>query len=133
MDEGIGKARAGGAEEAVPPEGADRQQKELQRVPQRPLRLGYNPITGAYEESNRGQALKNYDEGKEVNRYVRAKNMVEKNNTNFNIITGEQKPIVDQPIPERIRGRVEQKYEQKKEREAVKYVPQRDKYDYLDD
>jgi hypothetical protein len=95
--------------------------------------LGYNPITGAYEESNRGNALKNYDEGKEVNRYVRAKNMVEKNNTNFNIITGEQKPIVDQPIPERIRGRVEQKYEQKKEREAVKYVPQRDKYDYLDD
>jgi hypothetical protein len=32
-----------------------------------------------------------------------------------------------------MRGRVEKKLEQKKEREAVKYVPKRDKYDYLDD
>jgi len=50
--------------------------------------MGYNPITHAYEDSQRGQALKNHDEVKEVNRYVRSKNIIEKNNTNFNIITG---------------------------------------------
>lgn len=28
------------------------------------LRLGYNPISHAYEQTKRGDALKNYDEGK---------------------------------------------------------------------
>jgi hypothetical protein len=68
-----------------------------------------------------------------VNRYVRSKNITEKNNTGFNIITGEQKAIVHQQIPQNIKERVERKYDEKKEREAVKYVPIRDKYDYLDD
>jgi hypothetical protein len=36
-------------------------------------------------------------------------------------------------VPEKLKERVEQKYQDKKEREAVKYVPKRDKYDYLDD
>jgi hypothetical protein len=40
---------------------------------------------------------------------------------------------VHQQIPQNLRDRVERKYEDKKEREAVKYVPIRDKYDYLDD
>jgi hypothetical protein len=43
---------------------------------------------------------------KEVNRYVRSKNITEKNSTNFNIITGESKPITQQQIPENIKDRV---------------------------
>ena len=77
--------------------------------------------------------LRTKDEAKEVNRYVRSKNIIEKNSTNFNIITGENKAITQQQIPEKLRDRVEKKYQDKKEREAVKYEPKRDKYDYLDD
>ena len=64
---------------------------------------------------------------------MRSKNIIEKNNAGFNIITGEDKAIVHQSIPEPLKNRVEVKYSEKKEREAVKYVPKRDKYDYLDD
>ena len=74
-----------------------------------------------------------FDEGKEVNRYVRSRNIVEKNNTGFNIITGEAKQSYMQVVPEKLQDRVETKYEMKKTREAVKYEPIRDKYDYLDD
>ena len=95
--------------------------------------MGYNPVSHAYEESSRGEALRNYDKAKEVNRYVRSKNIVEKNSTGFNIITGEPKGTVQQQIPANLKERVEKKYAEKKEREAVKYVPKRDKYDYLDD
>lgn len=94
----------------LPPEGLIRSQEKFQRVPSLPCRLGYNPITHAYEESSRGQALRHFDEGKEVNRYVRSKNIVEKNNTGFNIITGEQKGLVHQQIPQNIKERVEKKY-----------------------
>ena len=38
-----------------------------------------------------------------------------------------------QQVPEKLKDRVEKKYSDKKEREAVKYEPRRDKYDYLDD
>lgn len=38
-----------------------------------------------------------------------------------------------QVVPEKMQTRVEQKYEAKKQREALKYEPIRDKYDYLDD
>lgn len=81
----------------------------------------------------RGHQLQRQDEGKEVNRYVRSRNIVEKNNTGFNIITGEAKPSYMQVVPEKMQSRVEQKYEAKKQREALKYEPIRDKYDYLDD
>jgi hypothetical protein len=62
--EGIGKESEIGREATLPPEGAHRQQKELQWVSPLSCRLGYNPITHAYEDSSRGQALRNYDEGK---------------------------------------------------------------------
>ena len=64
---------------------------------------------------------------------MRSKNIVEKNNQGFNIITGEHKQAINYTVPERLRPQVETKYTQKKEREAVKYEPIRDKYDYLDD
>ena len=133
MAEVVVEGREGGGEATVPPEDPALEQEELQRVSSIPLSLGYNPITHAYESSGRGEALRSYDEGKEVNRYVRSKNIVEKNNSNFNIITGEQKGLVHQQIPQTLKDRVERKYEEKKQREAVKYVPIRDKYDYLDD
>lgn len=133
MAEGGREVHQGRGKKALSSKGPTREQEKFQRVHSPPRRLGYNPITHAYEESTRGQALKQFDEGKEVNRYVRSKNIIEKNNTNFNIITGEQKAIVHQQIPQNLKDRVERKYEEKKEREAVKYVPIRDKYDYLDD
>ena len=68
-----------------------------------------------------------------MNRYVRSKNIVEKNHRNFNIITGEEKPGFNQSVPENLQERVEKKYHDKKQREAIKYEPIRDKYDYLDD
>ena len=61
-------------------------------------RLGYNPITQSYEDSDRGRKLQTYDEGKEVNRFVRSRNIVEKNNSQFNIITGERKPDYTQTV-----------------------------------
>lgn len=64
---------------------------------------------------------------------MRSRNIVEKNNGSFNIITGEAKQPFSQVIPEKLQQRVEAKYENKKQREAVKYEPKRDKYDYLDD
>ena len=57
--------------------------------------------------------MRNRDEAKEVNRYVRSKNIIEKNSTNFNIITGESKAITQQQIPEKLRNRVEKKYQDK--------------------
>ena len=95
--------------------------------------MGYNPISHAYEESNRGEVLRTHDEKKEVNRYVRSKNIIEKNNTGFNIITGENKAPVNQQVPQKFKNQVQKKYNDKKERQAVKYLPKRDKYDYLDD
>lgn len=97
--EGVREAAASSKDPAL-------KQKELQRVSSIPLSLGYNPITHAYESSSRGQALRSYDEGKEVNRYVRSKNIIEKNNSNFNIITGEQKALVHQQIPQTLKDRV---------------------------
>ena len=64
---------------------------------------------------------------------MRSRNIIERNNTNFNIITGEQKPHFNQSVPEKLQDRVDRKYEDKKQREAIKYEPIRDKYDYLDD
>lgn len=68
-----------------------------------------------------------------MNRYVRSRNIVEKNNAGFNIITGEAKQSYMQIVPEKLQDRVDSKYETKKQREALKYEPIRDKYDYLDD
>jgi hypothetical protein len=52
--EGGREVHQGGGEATLPPEGAHRQQKELQWVKTNQCRLGYNPITHAYESSNRG-------------------------------------------------------------------------------
>ena len=72
--------------------------------------MGYNPITHQYEESNRGQQLRNQDENKEVNRYVRAKNISDRNSAKFNIITGEDSHHTKQ-VPSKLQGRVEAKYQ----------------------
>lgn len=66
----------GRTKEAHPPKNTDLEQKEFQRVLLCLFRIGYNPINHAYEQSNRGEVLKGYDESKEVNRYVRSKNII---------------------------------------------------------
>ena len=62
---------------------------------------------------------------------MRSKNIGDRNNAKFNIITGADCQY-EQQVPNKLQQRVETKYQEKKEREAVKYVPKRDKYDYLD-
>ena len=63
---------------------------------------------------------------------MRSKNIGDRNNAKFNIITGADSQY-EQQVPSKLQQRVDAKYQQKKEMEAVKYVPRRDKYDYLDD
>jgi hypothetical protein len=88
VGEGGPQGIQGGTKKATSSESANRKQTQFKRVDGRGFSIGYNPISHAYEDSSRGQALRSYDETKEVNRYVRSKNIVEKNNANFNIITG---------------------------------------------
>jgi dihydropteroate synthase len=46
---------------SLPSKNTNRKQKKCQRVILTLYRLGYNPVTHAYEESNRGQALRSHD------------------------------------------------------------------------
>lgn len=95
--------------------------------------LPYNPITLDYEKSQKGEQLRQQDEEKNVRRYVRAQNIMDKNNCNYNLITGEVKEGVRQFVPESLRDRVDNRIAVKKAAEVIKYEPKRDKYDYLDD
>jgi hypothetical protein len=45
-----------------------------------------------------------------VNRYVRSRNIVLKNNGNFNIITGELKQPFSHGVPPKLQDRVDAKY-----------------------
>lgn len=63
---------------------------------------------------------------------MRAQNIITKNNTGYNIITGEDKIAMKKYVPETLRPRVEQIIQSKAD-QKVKYVPVRDKYDYFDD
>ena len=99
MVKGGWKGRKKWEKQTLPPESSDIKQKKCQWVQILKFRLGYNPISHAYENSNRGEGLRTHDEKKEVNRYVRSKNIIEKNNTGFNIITGESKAPINQAVP----------------------------------
>ena len=67
-----------------------------------------------------------------MRRLVRAQNIIDKNNTGYNIITGEDKMPLKKYVAGDLRPRVEELIRAKVD-ERVKYVPVRDKYDYLDD
>ncbi len=95
--------------------------------------MPYNPITLEYDKTQKGEQLRKQDEEKNVRRYVRANNMMEKNNCNYNLITGEVKEGVKQFVPEGLKERVESRIAVKKAADVIKYEPKRDKYDYLDD
>lgn len=53
--------------------------------------MAYNPITLNYENSKQGDALKKVDEQKDIRRFVRTQNIMDKNNYGYNLITGEQR------------------------------------------
>lgn len=61
--------------------------------------IGYNPISHAYETSERGKKLEYHDEAKEVNRFTRSKNIIEKTVSAYNIITGEPNTKIKQIVP----------------------------------
>ena len=51
-----------------------------------------------------------------MNRFVRSKNITEKNSRGYNIITGENKAPLNAIVPEKLRDRVDVKYSEKKTR-----------------
>lgn len=68
--------------------------------------MPYNPISLDYEKSKMGEQLRNHDEQKEVRRFVRAQNLMSKNNASYNILTGEDKPAIKKYVPEQLKPRV---------------------------
>ncbi len=94
--------------------------------------LPYNPITLEYARNEHGERMRLQDEDRKVRGYVRAQNLVERS-CKYNLLTGETKRGMEAHVPKHLRSRFDEKLEQKREREAIKYEPIRDKYDYLDD
>ena len=94
--------------------------------------MAYDPITLKYDATKMGDHLRRLDEDKEVRRFVRAQNIMNKNNASYNILTGEDKPTIKKFVPAPLKDRVETVIKATADTK-IKYQPKRDKYDYLDD
>ena len=61
----------------------------------------YNIVNLDYDRSNDGQRLKRVDDDAKVRAMMRSKNLDQKNNNGFNILTGEVRQTVNVPYHER--------------------------------
>ena len=61
----------------------------------------YNIMNLDYDQSNDGQRLKRFDDDAKVRALIRSKNLDQKNNCGFNILTGEQRLTVQVPQHEK--------------------------------
>ena len=66
------------------------------------FRLAYNPINLSYDSNAEGEKLRRMDEDRDIRRYVRARNMDDKGNSKYDLITGKQRVGIEQVIPENL-------------------------------
>ena len=59
--------------------------------------MAFNPITLEYHQSVKGEQLRQRDEKSKFKAKLRAKNLDYRANTDYNILTGEQRVGVDVP------------------------------------
>ena len=56
--------------------------------------MAFNPITLEYEKSIQGEILKNRDDQAKYRAYLRAENIDKHFNANYNILTGEDRVVI---------------------------------------
>lgn len=72
-------------------------------------RLAYNPINLSYNHNEEGDKLKYLDEEREIRRYVRARNMDDRGNSKYDLITGKNRAGIEQVVPDYLGERYSQK------------------------
>ena len=61
--------------------------------------MAYNPINLSYDDNAEGQKLKRNDEDREIRRYVRARNMDDRGNSKYDLISGRPRVGIEAIIP----------------------------------
>ena len=64
------------------------------------LSMAYNPINLSYDDNAEGQKLKKSDEDREIRRYVRARNMDDRGNSKYDLISGRARVGIEAVVPE---------------------------------
>ena len=64
--------------------------------------MAYNPINLSYDDNAEGQKLKRNDEDREIRRFVRARNMDDRGNSKYDLISGRARVGIEAVVPEEL-------------------------------
>ena len=74
--------------------------------------MAYNPINLSYDSNPEGDRLKKADEDRDIRRYVRARNMDDRGNSKYDLISGRPRVGIESIVPQQLNERYSDKLSQ---------------------